>query len=217
VLAISAHVLAYVSLQALALDLLVPLLVVLAALVLLRPDPSDRVLLAGFVWGLVACACYDAFRLPTIYGAHLWTDFFGAVGGWATGTKSNLLVGYLWRYVGDGGGIAVIFYAIAASVRLAAWPKLVVITAAIAYALCPIWAGLVLTDLLAPGGRELFALTLPTLALSLGGHLIYGLLLGIGYWKSRHLERCWPLDATPALRKPLARLHKPRHREPRAA
>ncbi len=55
------------------------------------------------------------------------------------------------------------------------------------------WAGLVATDLLAPAGRQLFPLTPVTVALSLASHLIYGAILGQGYWMSRRLEQHWPI------------------------
>jgi hypothetical protein len=134
------------------------------------------------------------FRLPSIYGMHLWNDFFGSVGGWAMESNSNYLVGYLWRYVGDGGGIAVAFFSHAATLRIASWPRRWVLIFAVGYGVCPVWAGLVLTDLLAPKGRELFSLSATTLALSLIGHLIYGLILGCGYWASRVQETRWPLN-----------------------
>lgn len=197
VLAISAHVLLSASLRTVALVVLLPLLVGLAALVLRQPHPSDRLLLAGFLWGLLACAGYDAFRLPTIYGFHWWNDFFGSVGGWATGTKSSFLVGYLWRYLGDGAGIAVAFFALAATVGAGTWPRRRAIALGVAYAICPVWSGLVLTDLLAPRSQELFPLSPATLALSLGGHLIYGVLIGLGYWRCRNLETTWPLHVRP--------------------
>jgi hypothetical protein len=193
VLAISADVFGWVSLQTVAVAVLIPLIVATAILVTYRPYPSDRLILSGFLWGIMACASYDAFRLPTIYVAHLWNDFFGTVGGWATGSQSNFLVGYLWRYAGDGGGIAVSFFILAATVGVAAWPRRLVVAFAIGYAVLTAWSGLVLTDLLAPSGRQLFPLTITTLALSLGGHLIYGGVLGLGYWRSRSQEAAWPL------------------------
>lgn len=196
VLGISAHVLGWVSLSIIDLYVLAPLLVVLAALVLVRPDRSDKVALAGFLWGLVACAGYDAFRLPTIYGLHLWGDFFGSVGGWAMGSESNYLVGYLWRYIGDGGGIAIAFFAVAATLRIGSWPRWQVIALGVAYGVFPVWSGLILTDLFAPPGRELFPLSLTTLTVSLIGHLIYGLILGYGYWVSRAVEAYWPFSLT---------------------
>ena len=196
VVAISAHVFGWVSLRTTAIYVLLPLLAAMATLILTRPDRSDRIVLNGFLWGLLACAGYDAFRLPSIYGMHLWNDFFGSVGGWAMASQSNYLVGYLWRYVGDGGGIAVAFFALAATLRIGSWSRRRVVTLAIGYAVCPVWTGLVLTDLFAPTGHELFALSMTTLALSLIGHLIYGLILGYGYWASRAQEAWWPLRIT---------------------
>lgn len=196
VVAISADVFGWVSLRTTAIYVLSPLLVAMAIVVLARPDRSDRVVLAGFLWGLLACAGYDAFRLPSIYGMHLWNDFFGIIGGWAMTSDSNYLVGYLWRYVGDGGGIAVAFFALAATLRIGSWSRRKVLTLAVAYGVCPVWTGLILTDVFAPKGRELFPLSVTTLALSLIGHLIYGLILGYGYWASRAQEAWWPLRIT---------------------
>lgn len=204
VLAISADVFGWVTLRAVAIWVLLPLAVTTGLLIVREPDRSDRVILAGFVWGLIACAGYDAFRLPTIYLAHLWNDFFGTVGGWATGTTSNFLTGYLWRYAGDGAGIGVAFFALAATLRASSWPYRKVVGAAVIYAVVPVWAGLIVTDLMAPAGRQLFPLTVTTLALSLVGHLIYGAILGHGYWLSRRHEQHWPLTVS-ALRHLAAR------------
>jgi hypothetical protein len=193
VLAISANVFGWVSLRTVAIGFLLPVLVVTGLVTTREPHPSDRLMLVGFTWGLLACAGYDAFRLPSIYVTHLWGDFFGAVGGWATGTSSNFLVGYVWRYAGDGAGIGVAFFAVAATMRAGAWPYKRVVGAAVAYAVCPVWAGLIVTDLMAPAGRQLFPLTVTTVSLSLIGHLIYGTILGHGYWLSRRHEQHWPL------------------------
>jgi hypothetical protein len=193
VLAISAHVFWLVSLRTVALFVLLPLVTAIAIFVRARPDRSDRVILAGFLWGLLACAGYDALRLPTVYVAHWWTDFFPAVGGWAVGGDSNVVVGYLWRYVGDGGGIAVAFFVLAATLGAGAWPLRRIMGLALAYAICPVWAGLVLTDVLAPGGRQLFSLSFTSIVLALAGHLVYGAVLGLGFWKSRRLEPLWPV------------------------
>jgi hypothetical protein len=177
-----------------ALVILLPELVILTGMIVARPCPSDRILLAGLLWGLLACAAYDAFRLPSIYAAGWWQDFFGSVGGWATGTRSNYLVGYLWRYAGDGGGISVVFFALATTLGVETWLRRHTIALAVAYAICPVWMGLVMTDWLAAPSHRLFPLTLSTIILSLVGHLIYGSVLGFGYWKSRHLAAAWPLS-----------------------
>jgi hypothetical protein len=185
-LAISGEVFGVVSLRAVSTLFLAPLLGVLAVLVIFKPAGIDRTALAGFAWGMVACAGYDLFRLPNVYIFHLWGDFFGRIGGWATGTSSNYLAGYLWRYLGDGAGIGVVVFLQAAVIGVSSWPRRRVVGFTVAFAVCPVWAGLVLTDGLAPAGRALFPLNATTLALSLAGHLIYGAILGYGLWASQN-------------------------------
>jgi hypothetical protein len=181
-LAISGEVFGVVSLRTVSAVFLFPVLGILAVLVIVTPAGIDRTALAGFAWGVVACAGYDLFRLPTVYVFHLWGDFFGRIGGWATGTTSDYLAGYLWRYLGDGAGIGVVLFLQAAVIGVSCWPRRRVVGVAVAFAVCPVWAGLVLTDALAPAGPALFPLTATTLALSLAGHLIYGAILGYGLW-----------------------------------
>ena len=184
-LAISGEVFGIVSLRIVSNFFLFPLLGLLVVVVVFKPDGMDRTAFAGFAWGLVACAGYDCFRLPSVYGFHLWGDFFGRVGGWATGTSSNYLAGYLWRYLGDGAGIGVVIFILAAAIGIASWPRRRVVGFTIAFAVFPVWTGLVLTDGLAPAGRALFPFTATTLTLSLAGHLIYGAILGYGLWASQ--------------------------------
>src|SRR5260370_36941990 len=122
-LAISGEVFGVVSLRTVSGWFLFPLLGILAVLVVLRPDGMDRTAFAGFTWGLVGCAGYDLFRLPNVYVLHLWGDFFGRVGGWATGTSSNYLAGYLWRYLGDGAGLGVVVFILAPVIGVSSWPS----------------------------------------------------------------------------------------------
>ncbi len=185
-LAVSAEVFGVVSLRTVSSVFLLPLLAILAVLVVLKPDGTDRTALAGFAWGLAACAGYDCFRLPTVYVFGLWGDFFGRIGGWATGTSSDYLAGYAWRYLGDGAGIGVVVFILAAALGAASWPRRHVIGFTVAFAVCPVWAGLMVTDGLAPAGRALFPLNATTLILSLAGHLIYGTILGWGLCASQH-------------------------------
>ena len=185
-LAVSADVFGVVSLRTVSSVFLLPLLGILAVLVVFKPDRIDRTALAGFAWGLVACAGYDAFRLPSVYLLHLRGDFFGRIGGWATGASSDYLAGYLWRYLGDGAGIGVVVFILASALGAASWPRRRVVGLTVTFAVCPVWAGLVLTDGLAPAGRALFPLDATTLALSLAGHLVYGAVLGYGLWLSQH-------------------------------
>jgi len=184
-LAISGEVLGVLSLRTVSELFLFPLLGILAVLVVFKPDGMDRAAFAGFGWGLAACAGYDLFRLPNVYVFHLWGDFFGRIGGWATGTSSNYLAGYLWRYLGDGAGIGVVVFILAAVVGVSSWPRRHVVGFTVAFAVFPVWAGLVLTDALAPAGRALFPLNATTFVLSLAGHLIFGAILGYGLWVSQ--------------------------------
>jgi hypothetical protein len=195
-LTISGEVFGVVSLHAVSNFFLFPLLGILAVLAVFKPQGIDRTAFAGFAWGLVACASYDCFRLPNVYVFHLWGDFFGRIGGWVTGTGSNYLAGYLWRYLGDGAGIGIVVFLLAATIGISSWPRRYVVGFAVAFAVVPVWTGLVLTDRLAPAGRALFPLNATTLTLSLAGHLIYGAILGLGLWASqdrtvRGLSRTW--------------------------
>ena len=213
-LAISGEVFGVVSLRTISAVVLFPVLAILAVLVIVKPAGIDRTARAGFAWGVVACAGYDLFRLPAVYVFHLWGDFFGRIGGWATGTGSDYLAGYLWRYLGDGAGIGVVVFLQAAVLGVSCWPRRRVIGVAVAFAVCPVWAGLVLTDALAPAGRALFPLTAATLALSLAGHLIYGAVLGYGLWAwhdraARDLSRAAELSPGAFLPDELAETTRP--------
>ena len=54
----------------------------LAGAIFAAVHAPNAVLVTGtFAWGIVACAGYDLFRLPTIYVFHLWGDFFDRIGG----------------------------------------------------------------------------------------------------------------------------------------
>lgn len=144
------------------------------------PRPHDRVVIGGFLAGLIAVAGYDGFRLLTVYSLHWWGDFIPRRGGWITDETNNALVGYAWRYLGGGGGIGLVFFALAASLGVTSWSRHRVMAVAIAFAVVPVWAGLITTVALAPRGKTLmFPLTATTLALSLIGHIIFGTVLGV--------------------------------------
>ena len=102
-------------------------------------------------------------------------------------------VGYLWRYLGDGGGIGVTFFVGAAFVGLHRRTPTQVVAAAVAFAVFPVWAGLIATVWLAPRGQSMmFPLTPVTITLSLIGHLIFGLIMGLGFVRTRSAQRFWP-------------------------
>jgi hypothetical protein len=109
------------------------------------------------------------------------------------GSWGGAVVGYLWRYVGDGGGIGITFFVLAAAVGLGRRSRRDIVLAAVAFAVFPVWAGLIGTVALAPRGQEmLFPLTATTVTLSLIGHLIFGFVLGLGFWHARAAQNLWP-------------------------
>jgi hypothetical protein len=68
-----------------------------------------RLALTGFGIGIAAVACYDGVRAPFIL-LGIWGDFIPNIGKWLLGSpQPNWLVGYLYRYVGDGGGMGMAF------------------------------------------------------------------------------------------------------------
>jgi hypothetical protein len=142
-----------------------------------RFPESRRVALEGFCAGLVAVFAYDAARWATI-DAGWWGDFIPAIGGWLLGTNQpDVVLGYLYRWLGDGGGMGLAFVV---AMRLVAGTRSRrdTVRLGILYGIA-IWFCLIATVLVAPEGQSmLFHITLTTLGLSLGGHLIYGAVLG---------------------------------------
>ena len=103
------------------------------------------------------------------------------------------VVGYVWRYVGDGGGIGVAFFVLVAATGLRRWGERATVAASVTFAVFPVWTGLVATVALAPRGQQqMFPLTPATVLLSLVGHLVFGLVLGLGCARCRRLEEYWP-------------------------
>lgn len=200
-LAISAHVFGIAPMNVTGGLLVVPLTLVVLVLGVFAPVGEDRIVLVGAVWGVVATLVYDAVRLDTVYLLGWWGDFIPTVGTWILGdtggaTATGAVVGYLWRYVGDGGGIGVTFFLLVAATGLRRWGERATVAAAVAFAVFPVWTGLVATVAIAPRGERLmFPLTPATVALSLLGHLVFGLVLGLGCARCRGLEERWPWPA----------------------
>jgi hypothetical protein len=148
---------------------------VLGIFLALRFTAYGKLALQGLILGLIAVFLYDCMRVPFILTG-VWGDFIPKINMWLFNTSHpNWMVGYVWRYLGDGGfmGMAftVGFYVLK--------PRVSSRVAGLGFGLA-IWICLVLTLILAPHGQEmLFQLTVTTVSLSLLGHIIYGLALGI--------------------------------------
>ena len=90
------------------------LLIVLPATLLgvglsLRFPDYRKLALKGLLLGLIAVFFYDCMRVPFIM-AGIWGDFIPKINMWLFNTSQpNFVVGYIWRYVGDGGYMGMAF------------------------------------------------------------------------------------------------------------
>jgi hypothetical protein len=178
--AIPLFVLTWLPLHDAAVFLVLPLALTAAAL-LVRRSPEARWAARGLVAGIVAVFAYDAVRMPLVW-THVWPDFIPRLGGWITGAGgTDTVVGYTWRWIGDGGGIGLAFF-VFCGLLLSIRPTLVTtrpVLLAVGYGVF-VWAGLMATVILpARGEALLFSITPATVALSLLGHLVYGAVLGL--------------------------------------
>jgi hypothetical protein len=156
------------------------LLIVLPATMLgiglaLRFPAYRQLALKGLLIGLIAVFLYDCMRVPFIISG-IWGDFIPKINMWLFNTSQpNWIVGYIWRYVGDGGFMGIAFTVAYCILK----PRVNSRIAGVGFGLA-IWICLLGTLVLAPHGQEmLFKLTPTTLSLSLLGHLIYGTALGM--------------------------------------
>ena len=137
----------------------------------------SRMMMRGFTIGLAAVFLYDlTCRFPFI-SAGVWPDFIPKIGGYLLNREDvHWSIGYLWRYIGNGGGMGLAFYAIYPFFSKKVRP----LNAGIIYGMI-IFCCLLATIYLSPSGRTyLFAPTFLTAYLGLLGHLVYGFTLGFG-------------------------------------
>jgi hypothetical protein len=156
--------------------LLLVLPATLLGIVLSLLFPAYRKLaLKGLLIGLIAVFLYDCMRAPIILTG-IWGDFIPKINMLLFNTSQpNWVVGYTWRYIGDGGYMGMAFTVAYCILK----PRVDARIAGVAFGLA-IWVCLLGTLILAPHGQELlFKLTLTTMSLSLLGHLIYGIALGM--------------------------------------
>lgn len=154
------------GLRDMALHILLPVLV-LTAVCLARWRPARGIVVQGLFAGIVATALYDLFRFGFLWLGLMEGDPIPHIGQ-ALGLQPAWLAGYVWRYLGNGTGLAMAFIALGfRGVRGGALYGLFV---------C---AGLLVTLLVSPLGQELlFPLNATSIVMATGGHLIYGAALG---------------------------------------
>ena len=146
---------------------------------------DGRLMARGFLMGIAAVACYDAVRIPFILAGWL-DDFIPRIGAMLAGEGSpHTVVGYLWRYLGNGGGMGMAFVC---ALRLLKYPPdsspcgwdrpRATKGFGVGFGVF-VWACLIGTLVLAPRGEEImFVITPATLLLTLIGHLVFGYTLG---------------------------------------
>jgi len=134
-----------------------------------------RLAVRGFAIALIAVLLYDATRVPWIV-THFWSDFIPNIGAMVLNREQpDAVVGYAWRWLGNGGGMGVAFFM--------AYPLVArfieVRRAALLFGV-GVWSCLILTLLVAPHGQDImFHLTPLTFVLSLVGHLVFGGTIGV--------------------------------------
>lgn len=134
----------------------------------LREPRWGRLAFAGFMAGMIATGVYDALRLSLVW-LGIWGDFIPAIGRMALRDEdAHPMWGYLWRFLGNGGGMGLAF-------AVLPWRG---IRAGVIYGTL-ICSCLFATIFLSPLAAErLFTLSFMTMASALAGHWIYGGVLG---------------------------------------
>ena len=201
------------------------LLAVYGTLVVFAPHRTDMIVGRGLIAGMVACIVYDGARLFAVHVLGLMGDFIPVMGSFVTGepdTTGSAAVGYVWRYIGDAGGLGVAFFVVAFALGIDRWSNVKAVLAAVTFAVFPTWAGLMATVALLPRGEEMmFPLNPATVTITLVGHLIFGFMLGLAFLKApRGRGRSdWPWTPvleTRTVRRVTPAALRPTHRTPRA-
>ena len=144
-----------------------------------------RLMRHGFTMGILAVACYDGVRIPFVMVGWMG-DFIPRIGGMLVGDGNHhAVLGYLWRYLGNGGGMGMAFVCafsllkplLADHHQARITPR---VTKLIALGFgCVVWACLIVTLKISPHGEEkMFVITPTSLLLSWFGHLVFGYTLG---------------------------------------
>lgn len=193
----------------------ISLVALLATLIAFAPHRIDMIVGRGLIAGMVACIVYDAARLFAVHVLGLMGDFIPVMGSFVTGepdTAGSAAVGYVYRYLGDAGGLGVAFFVVAYAIGIDRWKNVYAVLAAIAFGVFPTWAGLMATVALSPNGEErMFPLNTATMIITLLGHIIFGLFLGLAFLKAPRGDQSgwpWPPLSESALAKRAIRFRK---------
>jgi hypothetical protein len=153
------------------------------------------VMLRGLLLGIAAVFVYDVTcRFPFV-AIGVWCDFIPKIGNYLLNRENvHWSVGYLWRYLGNGGGMGMAFYAVYPLLQQRVKPLKAGVIFGVGVFCC-----LLATIYLSPAGKSyLFGPTPATAFLGLLGHMIYGGVLGYG--TKRSLSLAWEQAAPPVSR-----------------
>jgi hypothetical protein len=163
---IAASAFGVAELRTLATHVLVPVLTA-GAVALVARGRAIRLLAPAFVAGVVATLLYDSFRFGFLGFGLMHHDPIPNIGE-ALHLRPAWVAGYLWRYLGNGTGLALAFFALG----------LRGIRAGVLYGLF-VCAGLLLTLAVSPYGTQLlFPITVWSAVMAIGGHVIFGAVVG---------------------------------------
>jgi hypothetical protein len=177
---------------------LIALIALLVTFMVFAPHRIDIIVGRGLIAGMVACIVYDGARLFAVHVLGLMGDFIMVMGSFVTGepgTTGSAAVGYIWRYIGDAGGLGIAFFVIAFALGIDRWSNVSAVAASVAFAVFPTWTGLIATVAIAPHGEEMmFPLNWATLTITLVGHVIFGFFVGLAFLKMPRggAHREWP-------------------------
>ncbi len=154
------------SIRTLATWVLLPSLVLLTMMAARSPEVR-RLTSRALAVGVVSTFTYDLFRWSCLALGLMNRDPIPHIGA-GLGPEPDWVFGYLWRFVGNGGGIALAFYALGGRGVVAG-------TVHGLFVCC----GLLAVLRFAPHGQDmLFPLNLTTVLVATAGHIIYGSTLG---------------------------------------
>jgi hypothetical protein len=155
-----------VDLRSLATYVLGPVILAVIYLMARRP-PASALVQRAIGAGIVATAIYDLFRFTFLWSGLIGRDPIPHIGV-ALGLHPAWVFGYLWRYLGNGGGLALAFSALG----------LEGIRRGVLYGLF-VCSGLLTLLVFCPNARVvLFPLTWATVVMVIVGHALYGAVLG---------------------------------------
>lgn len=130
-------------------------------------------IIIGWLSGVIAVSLYDVSRLP--FMAMGWEDFIPKIGGWLIGEQEEFTLGYLWRYIGNGGGLGITFFVLISFLKKRKYYILPGIAFGVFICLC-----LDFTLLVSPNSETLmFEITPLTVIGGTVGHVVYGFTLGV--------------------------------------